>query len=327
MTDDDLEIRHGLDAVEDYDGDGDADGILWFDPREKGPRELIGDGRRWISNHPIYVIGSVVGLILLQHFVGVSTPQLPPWTDVAVTAGGIATGIGIFVGLRVGEFFATPQHRIVSQLDAKSGDQDLLKISTERWHDLTVLDHEGEPRSRNYLKEVVINGSPAIEVDRYYPALNTAIASWQAGASNKDLRDYEHKVDIVKTKLEKEANEAIEARVNAEERAREQAMQTSNYILAVTESVLQPGEGDLSSRLEEITTREDTESHEELLGRIEEELRSDHSSNGHDQEADVDDVDQDPGRLDSVRRRAGEVRSQAGEIVIGLDPRDGGKNE
>lgn len=305
-----VDAMHGLEAVEDIESSG-SDSRLPFDPREKGPMEVLHDIRRWMRDRWYIVLAAVLVVYGAEYLFGIPRPSLPEWYDVAVVAGGIAAGAGVLVGLKVGRFFATPDYRVLSQLDAKSGDQDLLKISMERWRDMTVVDHEGDHRGRAYLTEVVINGHPAVECDRYYPSINTAIGSWQAGASNADLREYKRKVDIVKTDLEKEANQAIEAKVNADERARQQAKQTNNYLLAVVEGVLEPGSSTLSERLEQLQERDDSESHEDLLTGLEQDLFT--SGNGHDADADgVESADGD---------RLEEIQDRARELVVSLDPR------
>lgn len=318
-SEDVVEAMHGLEAIEESDGSAKGRLLPW-DPRTKGPRDLVDDGRGWVFRHRIYLLLgfliAVVGTVAMVEWFGLPSPSLPVWWDVAAVAGGIAGVAAYVAGKRTGKLFSNPDFMILDQLDAKTADQLTIKISNERWQAMTVYSHDGEERPTSYLKRKTWNGRPAVEVDRYYPRANAAIASWQAGASNRDLRRFETKVDTVKTELEAEANKAIESRVNAEEHARKQAQEAINELLAVYEGVTQPTESDLSDRLGDIGSTE-TESSEQKLDDVEQKIGLVPDSNGH---RNGDDGDGD----DALSRLA----ERAGEVTVDLDPRgDGGDDE
>jgi len=270
--------RHGVEAIEESSG-GAAGGLLPFNPRERGPRDVLQDGRAVIYRWRLIVLGALGVVSALLYLLGLPSPQLPDWADVAVVSATVALLVGYPLGKRVARLFSSPDYYLLDQLDAKDGDQLTIKLSPQRWSDLRVLDHEGEERSTSYLKRKSWNGRVAYECDRYYPSINSVICSWQAGATNKELRQFESKVDRVKTQLEKEANASIEAQANAEEIAREQSAQVANYLLAAMEGVTQPGDGDLSKALAKVTEREGGESSKDLLDDLEDELFD--PSNGH----------------------------------------------
>jgi len=307
-----IEQLHGMEAIEDSDS-SERTSRLPFDPRVKGPKDVIRDARAWAYHRRFWIVGAGAALVLIAFFVDVPTPELPVWSDVATVAGGIGLITSLVVGRRVGDYFASEDYHLISQLDAKTGDQLLIKISTERWQELAVVDYEGENRSRNYLSRIQINGEPAAEVDRYYPSVNKAVASWQAGASNKELREFEAKVDRVKTTLEKEANEAIETRVNAEEEARRQASEVSNYLLAVSEGVLTPGDGGLADRLDE-RSESDSETTRDSLDALEGEIfGSSTNGNGHEQ----------PNSIETGEGVVDELRDRANQLVLSMQSEGG----
>jgi hypothetical protein len=307
---------YGVDAIQESSG-GAAGGVLPFNPRSRGPRDVIQDGRDWIYRWRLWMLGAVgIGMAAI-YLLGLPSPSVPPWADVALVAGGIALALGYPIGKRVASLFSNPDFYVIDQLDAKTGDQLTLLLSPERFQDLVVVDHEGTERSSNYLSKKNWNGHSAWEVDRYYPSLNTAVASWQAGATNKELREWSRKVDRVKTDLEKEANKAIEAQVNSEEEARKQAAEVSNYVIAATEGVMTPGEGDLVDRLESMEERTEEQTHADLLEDIERDL-IDEPTNGHGEE--VVDVEDGHGPLD-------EARDRVDELVLSVSGDDGGSDD
>lgn len=308
-----VEALHGMAAIEESDGSAKGRLVPW-NPRTTGPRDVLDDVRAWLYRYRLYLVGAVAVAMAAVYLFGLPSPRPPEWWDVALVAGGVAVAGGYLAGKRVGRLFSNPQYRILDQLDAKTADQLTLRISTERWQDLAVYDHNGVERSTDYLKRKSWNGEPAYECDRYYPTINAAVASWQAGASNKDLREYEARVDEVKTELEEEANKAIETRVQAEEQARRQAQEMINEVLAVYEGVTQPGESDLSERLGEIGDR-DVGTSDEVLDDLESQLfaTGGADANGHaDDGGDRGDGGEEP---DALTERLAE---KADELVVDL---------
>lgn len=244
--------EHGVAALGDLDDNVDEGGILPFDPRTTTPVEAGKMGLGWIAARRWWFVGGIVILGLAIYFFEIPVPDLPAWADVVGAGLLIAVVVGLPVGLRLGEIFAIQEGKVISQLDPIDGDQDLLLISMDRWRDLEVYDQTGQSRSRSFLEEVVINGAAGVEVDRYYPQENVAVASWLAGETNRDLRSYEQAVDRIKTQLEEEANAAIESEINAEEEGRRRGAEIGNYLVAVYEDIVEPGERDLAETLERV---------------------------------------------------------------------------
>jgi len=316
-NDRDLEERtgplHGIDAIETSDESAQGGLFAGINPRTTGPRDMVRRFRSWLHSKRFWVAGVAIAAGIAIYVLGFPTPDLPTWWDVAVVGGGLATILGYPAGKRVGVLFSNPDYRIIDQLDAKTADQLTIRISTERYQNMTVYDHDGNERTADYLKRKTWNGEPAVEVDRYYPVINAAVGSWQAGATNKELREYESRVNEVKTELEKEANAAIQARVDAEEKARRQAQEVANELLAVYEGVTSPADSDLSERLGDIGDRSHKTS-EEQLDDLESGLFGD-TTNGHASSSTAD------GEADETALSE-RFAEGAEELVVSLDPRD-----
>jgi hypothetical protein len=319
-NDRDLEERtgplHGIDAIETSDESAQGGLFAGINPRTTGPRDMVGRFRSWLHSKRFWVAGVAIAAGVAIYVLGLPTPDLPTWWDVAVVGGGLATILGYPAGKRVGVLFSNPDYRIIDQLDAKTADQLTIRISMERYQDMTVVDHSGNERTVDYLKRKTWNGEPAVECDRYYPEINTAVGSWQAGATNKELREYESRVNEVKTELEEEANAAIQARVDAEEKARKQSQEVANELLAVYEGVVSPADSELADRLGEIGDRSHDTS-EEQLDDLESGLFGDAgtSSNGSSSTNGAD------GETDETALSE-RFADGAEELVVSLDPRD-----
>ena len=317
-NDRDLEERtgplHGIDAIETSDESAQGGLFAGINPRTTGPRDMVRRFRSWLHSKRFWVAGVAIAVGVAVYALGFPTPDLPTWWDVAVVGGGLATILGYPAGKRVGVLFSNPDYRIIDQLDAKTADQLTIRISMERYQDMTVVDHDGNERTVDYLKRKTWNGEPAVECDRYYPEINTAVGSWQAGATNKELREYESRVNEVKTELEEEANAAIQARVDAEEKARKQAQEVSNELLAVYEGVVSPADSDLSKRLGEIGDRSHDTS-EAKLDELEKGLLENGGRNGNGS-SNAADGESDETALSERLAERGE------ELFVSIDPRD-----
>jgi len=307
---------HGAEAIEESDTSAKGRLVPW-DPRTTGPKDIVDDVRSWLYRYRLYFLAVILAAGAIVYLTGLPSPSLPEWWDVALVAGGIAAGLGYVAGKRTGSIFSNPDYMILDQLDAKTADQLTIRISNERWQDLRVLNHNSEEKPASYLKRKTWNGEPAVECDRYYPEENVAVASWQAGATNKDLREFETKVDSVKVDLEAEANKAIEARVSAEEQARNQAQEVVNELLEVYEGVTQPVDSNLVDRLGKVGS-ENPDTSDAKLEDVEAMLRAEGvDTNGH---AEADDLEDDAISTQLLER--------AEEVKVELDPRsdDGGED-
>lgn len=265
------EFDHGVRAISELD-DEETDGWLPFDPRTESPRDVVQNFRTWLYEHRLSVVAVILAIATLVFAFDVEMPDLPYWYDVAAVTTVAAAIVGVPLGIRVGRFFAVPDFKLISQLDAVDGDQDLIKISPKRWQQMSVYSRDGREVTKEYLEEVSINGHRAVECDRYYPTENVAFASHMAGHSNRDIRALEHGVSMIKGELEEEANAAVEAQVNVEEKARSKAATVSNALLMTYEGVALPGEIDLADELKTLGGDETPESDRDLLDSLESEV-------------------------------------------------------
>lgn len=248
--------------------DGVSIPLIPFDPRKIGPKELLAQKTRglttFLARHGKVTIGAVVALIVAGLYFGVPTPDVPGWAKVAVVVIVIAAPYGWFFAVRLARGLYNRDAILLSEQNSVNGDQRIIRLAPDRWEDLAVFDHEGKPRDRSYLHEVVINGERAFEVDAYDGDLNMAISSWMAGATNSEIRAHREQVGTIKTDLEEEADKAIEAIIHNPQTVREALKEASMEIVKVAEDVEIPGDRDLSRSLAE--TLEDSEVSEDLLG-------------------------------------------------------------
>ena len=283
------EVLRGIEGVEAVDDDS-GGSRLPFDPREKGPKDVFDDSVAWIRARRFWVAGAIAAIGALHYWVGIEIPSIPPWGWVAIATAPFAVPIGLWLGVRVGKVLSPSKGKLVSQLDGKDGQQELLRISEERYRDLRVIDHDSNDRPRDYLRDVTINGEAAIEADVYYPSHNVAVSSWQAGASNKDIRAHEHEIDQIKTEMDRAANEGLKTAMEGPQEVAAGVRHHSNVLIGAVEGVLTPAEVDLFSVVEE--PDEPGGSQEDHLARIEAGLVEEtETANGHDDE-EIDRVDE-----------------------------------
>jgi hypothetical protein len=264
--------------------DTSAEDVLGFDPRETGPVDLYAQARdRLVSILDTYgtvLIASVTVLIAVAWWQGVQPPEVPTWLKLAAYTSLLASGSAWVVGKRLARWVHTPDDVLLSVQNAKNGDQRLIRISPDRLDSMRILNHNGEQRDREFLHKPVINGRTAYEVDHYHVEQNTAVASWQAGVSNSEIRADRASIDRIKTKLEREADKALELAANHSAIVREHATEVAHYLIATVEGVEVPSE-DGGQRLDDRLTKllDQNDVSEQVLG-------------GDDEQAD-DDLDDD----------------------------------
>lgn len=250
-----------------------------FDPTEVGPFELV--GQKWAQikrfvddNTPWVIAGTVVIVVAWWHF-ELSLPDPPNWFWVAALGGLVATITVWPVSKKVAEALHSPDVVLLSEQDPISGDQQLRWMSSDRFQDMQILNQNGREVTEEYLKNVIINGRMAYEVDTFHEERNVAIASWQAGVSNSEFRRDRAQIKKVKTDLEREANKALEILANNPDVVRQMGADVANDIIRVVEEVENPNGAKLHERMTE--TLEDAEHSDELLG-------NDSDEDGHDPE-------------------------------------------
>jgi hypothetical protein len=228
--------------------------LIPFDPRQKGPMDVARDAysrAAEFADENSRVLLAVGGLVLLGawHY-DVGLPRVPNWVLVALLAFTIASPTAWVVFVRLARALHTKQSVLLSEQNAATGDQRLIEIAPDRFEDLRVVSHNGNHREdRSYLHDVYINGRRAYEVDQYFAEANVAVASWQAGVSNSEMRRERAKISEIKTDLEREADKALELLANSSSIIRKQVREVSNRVIEVAEEVETPGDAHLHEAL------------------------------------------------------------------------------
>lgn len=273
-------------AVEDFPIAG---AILSIDPRKVGPMDIVraywSALKRFASNNAPYLIGASVILVGAAWHYGISIPTLPNWTLVMLLSSAVAAPCALVVGWKLSRALYGPDTVLLSVQNPMNGDQRLVHLAPDRFSEMTVENHNGEERDRGFLHEVYINGSRAYEVDSYDPDRNHAIASWQAGVSNSEIRSKKQQIKRIKTSLEQEADKARQLLIHHPDILREQSKETANHLIRVVEGVEVPEGEQLHDRLSEVLDESDPS--EDLLEGIQQyehepEEQRNGGRNGHD---------------------------------------------
>ncbi len=234
---------------------------LPFDPREKGPFDVARDAWEWtrrtVDENTVELATLGVVLVGLALYFKPEIPTLPNWLVVGLIASGLASGTAWSVGKAVAEALYEPNSVLLSEQNAVNGDQRLIELAPDRFEELRVTNHNGAKRGREFLHEVRINGRRAYEVDRYDAESNVAVASWQAGVSNSEIRREKSRIAKIKTELEREADKALEVMTNNSALLRRQASLVANRLIAVAEDVEVPNGGALHEEMSEMLEDED----------------------------------------------------------------------
>lgn len=242
--------------------------LIPFDPREVGPFDVY---RSWRASVGAFVSENATTLLILLaglaagawHF-GWSLPRVPNWMLVGVLAAAFASVWAWLLGTRLARALHTPDSVMLSVQDAITGDQRLVTVAPDRFEDMTIESENGDERERDYLHEVMINGRRAYEVSRYDREANVAVASWQAGVSNAEIRRDRSQIDYIKTSLERDADKALELLANHPSILREQASTVSNELIRVVEGIENPGGAKLYDEMRRL--RDEADPSDELLG-------------------------------------------------------------
>jgi len=304
-----IEAKRGIRGVEESDSAGNS--RLPFDPRRRGPKDLLGDLRAWSYRRRFWIAGAIV-LVGIGYYVvspdAEGLPSLPQWLRVALVAGAVSIPLGIYLGRRVGSFLSPSRGYLVSQLNARDGDQDLVRISEERHRDLRVLDHAGEERPRDYLNRVVVNGERALECDAYYPRENVAVSSWQAGKSNHEIREHEHMTDQIKTELDRAAQAGMKAEMEKPQEVAAEVRRHSALLIGAVEGVLNPSDVDLEAiKVESEAERMEGSAEDHLA-----DLEAEHELLGGSRDGGEPETNgQDDGRLEEMEERREGLSSMA----------------
>lgn len=228
-----------------------------FDPTETGPLDLAAMAsdrvRTFVDeNSRVLVLATALVVVASWHYdVPLRVPTIPTWALVMLATAVAASPVAWWAGVRLVRWLYDPDHVYISEVNAASGDQRLLRISPDRFDELTVYNHNEERRERDFLHEVRINGKRAYEVDSYDREQNVAIASWQAGVTNVEIRQDRSRIKSIKTVLEREADKALELIVNHSDHVRAVAREVSMDLIRVAEEGELPDSDALHERLSE----------------------------------------------------------------------------
>lgn len=222
---------------------------LPFDPAQTGPVDVYQGAKAWLHEYTRILLGGAVVLTVAYLYAnsryGYTLPDVPQWVLVLVVAMFGGALVGYVPARKLVDWLWHEETITLVELEADDGDLGIIEISPDRFSRMTVLDHKGDERPSTYLHQVrLLSGGSAYEVDRYLPEQNVAVASWMAGATNRDIRRHEKAVKWIKKELSREADKSLDALVNAPEVMRSQGKVIANTLIRAVEGVEKPGEDD-----------------------------------------------------------------------------------
>lgn len=218
-----------------------------FDPTQTGPLDLFRAFKEWFARNALYLFVAGVALLATRWYLiakyGFESPDVPTWMWVVALAATAGILLGFYpVLLAINSLWSKDDEPLV-ELDPDTGDLAVLDLAPDRFENMTVVDHNGKIRSPSYLHEIrLASGRKAVEVDEYYPEENVAVASWMAGATNRDIRRHEKATSWIKRELSREADKSLDALVNAPEIMRAQGSLIANTLIRTVEGVEKPGD-------------------------------------------------------------------------------------
>ena len=244
--------------------------LIDFDPREEGPAETArrkwSEFKSWVSENQLLAGVGATLLTALLIFAAAEglVPPVPNWLRVALVVSLLGSGTYLFVGMRSADALYRPDAELLVVLDAGSGDLGLKRLAPERFEELSVESPNGKERAKDVLRTVRVNGVRAYEVDSYREEENVAVTSWQAEATNREIRLHKNRLRDVKKELEEEVDQTFELLINSSSIVREHSSEIANEIIHVAEEVETPTDSTLSERLAE--RLQEAEPDDDLLG-------------------------------------------------------------
>jgi len=269
-----------------------------FNPTEVGPLELlqakIGGAKRFLKANIAWVVLASIVLIPSALYFEVSLPEIPDWVIVGIGAGTFAAPWTLFLGIKVAQGIYRRDYEVLSIQDAKNGNQRLVRVSPQKFENMRVKNQNDKWRDLDFLHTVYINGRRCYEVDAYDPERNVSTASWQAGATNSEMRREKARISEIKTELEKQADKAHTIMANYTSHVRGQVGEVANELVYVAQDVDLPGREteDLHERLSETLAENDPT--DDLVTGFEEKDQDDDDVDEAD-EVDVEPDEQSPG--------------------------------
>jgi len=297
--------------------------LIPFNPTDVGPLELlqakIGDAKRFLKANIAWVVLASIVLIPSALYFEISLPEIPDWVIVGIGAGVFAAPWTVFLGIKVAQGIYRRDHEILSVQNAKNGNQRLVRLSPEKFENMRVKNQNDDWRDLDFLHTVYINGSRCYEVDAFNGEENVAVASWQAGATNSEMRREKARISEIKTDLEKQADKTHTILANYTSHVRGQVGEIANELVFVAQDVDLPGHEteDLHERLSETLAENDPT--DDLVTGFEEQARDDDQ----DGDDDADEVDVEGDRKQTPGEKVSDGMADIFERAQRLQDADG----
>lgn len=236
--------------------------LFGVDPTVVGPIELAKRRYRafvqW-AQQPIISLGLLLvggGLLGSLIVYDVSIPSIPNWAVVAVLSMIPGSLIALKYGSELADGLHEPEAVYLSELDTITGDQSIIRLSPERFRDVTVVNHNWDPNEepmeeaivgRERLQRVNINGIEAYEVDHYDPVFNVAECSWMVERSSINIRQDHSEIQSIKTEMEDQIDTVYDILARETQIIRQGISQQVNEIIAVAQDSELPEEAQIGA--------------------------------------------------------------------------------
>lgn len=237
-----------------------SESSLPFDPTETSPGDVYRGTREWIDDNSTILIASsaavAIALIVAVGIYDMAIPSVPMWIKVFAGASIGAAAIAYLPGRALVEFLYQPETIVLVEVDAASGDLAVHEISPDRFNEITVVDHADQEHPRSFLHKISTMKGVGYEVDRYDVESNIAVASWMAGATDKEIRATEFAVQDIKRNLSIQADRAYDLEVNQESIIRAALSEVANDMIRTSQGVRVPNGDLISESINKILDRE-----------------------------------------------------------------------
>lgn len=235
---------------------------LPFDPRLVGPIDLAIAGVRrahsWARDNSTALIAGTVAIILIQialyaqsGFVFLTIPQIPNWILIMIGTVILFAPLAATTGVLLGRGLYQDETVMLSVTRADDGSQQIKHVAPDRFDNLTIVNQNGEVRSKSFLETVPINGRQAFEVDSFDADNDVVVASSMAGRTNQDVRADRIAIRNIKTDMEREVDEAVEMKANARDIIRERSGAVANWLIRTAQGATVPDGASLFDEMQD----------------------------------------------------------------------------
>jgi hypothetical protein len=170
-------------------------------------------GRNWkdvltevLTGYKFWIGLGVAGVIVADAVGVVDLPTVRLTKQMKVLLVGLTGGalLGYLPSAKIVEWLYSPNWVYLLEVDARTDDFALWKLSPEQFDDLDVL--HGELHRLSATAEVW-------EAQAYVPDRNSAIGTWRGSASNMELLEERERIDELRETLEAEAQQGMSIRI------------------------------------------------------------------------------------------------------------------